>query len=187
LFTIISIVILLVSFGLAGYIYIEKNLLVTEILANQKTIEEKDNAVAELNTEIVNIKTQNDDKILACDLYLQFKDYNPSSNLKDAQFGKLIRFNKIGFKTLNKQKEVLENKIIQLINMDNVQPQIINRPTVQPSYLEVNRLNDNRRFYDQPIINNPARPYEKSIDEQRRIDEQKRSIQLRRFDAEIIP
>jgi phage/plasmid-associated DNA primase len=48
-----------------------------------------------------NITSNNDDKILACDLYLQFKDYNSSSNLKDAQFGKLIRFNKIGFKKSN--------------------------------------------------------------------------------------
>jgi len=119
-------------------------------------------------------KTVDETRHLITDLYLTCeRDY-----IKGIQLYEAI-INKIGFKTLNKQKEVLENKIIQLINMDNVQPQIINRPTVQPSYLEVNRLNDNRGFYDQPIINNPARPYEKSIDEQRRIDEQKRSIQSR--------
>ena len=58
------------------------------------------NSFRNLNTNY-NITSNNYDKILACDLYLQFKDYNPSSNLKDAQFGKLIRFNKIGFKKSN--------------------------------------------------------------------------------------
>ena len=47
------------------------------------------------------ITNNGDDKILAGELYSRFKDDNPSTNLKDAMFGKLIKFNKIGYKRSN--------------------------------------------------------------------------------------
>jgi P4 family phage/plasmid primase-like protien len=47
------------------------------------------------------ITNNEDDKIIIQDLYFQFKEDNPNSNIKNSAFGKLIRFNNIGFKKSN--------------------------------------------------------------------------------------
>ena len=47
------------------------------------------------------ITNNEDDRIIIQDLYFQFKEDNPTSNIKNSVFGKLIRFNNIGFKKSN--------------------------------------------------------------------------------------
>jgi len=141
----------------------------------------------ELNEKLLS-ETVDQTRYLITDLYLTCeRDY-----IKGIQLYEAI-INKIGFKTIHKQKEVLENNINQLISMDNIPLRINNRPYERPSYLEVNRLDENRRFYDQSRIFNQPESYDQRrlvdqirIDEQRRIDQQRRIDEQRRIDQQRI-
>ena len=135
----------------------------------------------ELNEKLLS-ETVDQTRHLITDLYLTCeRDY-----IKGIQLYEAI-INKIGFKTIHKQKEVLENNINQLISMDNVPTRINNKPYERPAYLEVNRLDENRRFYDQPRIYNQPESYEqRRLDDQIRIEQQRRIDQHHRIDQQRI-
>jgi len=94
-----------------------------------------------LNEKILS-ETVKKTRDLIIDLYLTCeKDYIKGIKIYEAII------NKIGFKTINKQKTVLENKMNQLINMDNI-PNDTPNLYENPRYSEVNIINEL-----QPVVN----------------------------------
>ena len=65
------------------------------------------------------ITGNNSDRILAGELYSQFKEDNPKTNITGRSFGKLIKFNKVGFKRSNGKRYYI-NLVQKTIDLDKI-------------------------------------------------------------------
>ena len=101
-------------------------------------------------TETILTETVKKTRTLIIDLYTTCeKDY-----VKGVQLYEAI-VDDIGFKTVSKQKEALETQRIQLINMDNNRPRVINYINQPP----INRPPAINYINQQPVIRPPAINY----------------------------
>jgi len=114
LFLLISIIIFLVSIGLAGYVYLEKSLLIQKITADQKTIETNKTGLVSDSITIESLVELNSRTNVAKDLLA--KHIAVSSVFNFLQQGTLtsVRFKDFSFSSLGKSDTGINKISIQM-------------------------------------------------------------------------
>ncbi|MFA5652137.1 MAG: hypothetical protein WC933_02130 [Candidatus Paceibacterota bacterium] len=115
LFLLVSVIIFLVSLGLAGYVFIEKQLLVKDIAANQKIIEDNRGSLVSESNTIEDFVSLNSRINVASSLLSKHIAVSPIfSNFIQQGTLKSVRFKNFSFNSSSKDTSGLNRTTIQM-------------------------------------------------------------------------
>ena len=102
LFLVVSIVVFLISLGLAGYVYLEKKILVQKITADQGTIETNKNGLISDSNTVENLVALNSRINVAKNLLNKHVSISPIFDFLQQTTLKSVRFKNFSFSSTNK-------------------------------------------------------------------------------------
>lgn len=114
LFLLISIIVFLISIGIAGYVYIQKSILVTKIEANQKKIEENKTGVISDPTQVEDLVSLSSRISVAKKLLDKHVSISPIFNFLQQGTLKSVRFKNFTFTSGGKNENGVNTVSIQL-------------------------------------------------------------------------
>jgi len=117
LFLIVSIIVFLVSLGLAGYVFLEKNLLIQKITANQSTIETNKSGLTSDSITIESLVELNSRINVAKDLLSRHIAVSPIFNFIQQTTLKSVRFRNFTFTSAGKDASGANRVLVQMLGL----------------------------------------------------------------------